>query len=160
MRESQIPAGQDPAPPSGSTAEEDFTAKHVVPATTRLHSALAACDALILALAQRARDDEHYSFTSQTEFALAAAKLAAVQAQTSTAIARLADAESRQRLTNVKVDDAAFRPRRHRTADINRAIRNSRSLDSYNTRDWENDESGEEKSTFNSPFTGPRIRQV
>ena len=117
-------------------------------------------------LAERAVDHTQYDYAARTKFALAVGRLAQSQAQTAGAIARLADAESRQRLTNVKVDDSVFRPRRRTVADVNRALRNNRSHDSYDTRDWENDESEEEKTTFNSPsnskpaFTGPRIRNV
>lgn len=133
-----------PTPPGA----EDFTDKHVVPAVARLHSALASCDALIAQLAARAVDTD-YAYEARTKFALAAARLASSQAQTAGAIARLADAETRQRLTNIKVDDAVFRPRR---------TRNSGSSNSATTRDWENSESARGKSTFNSAFTGPRIR--
>ena len=154
MREEPQQAGQDPAALSGSAAGKDFTGGHVVPAAQRLHNALAACDGMISQLVERAKD-ENYSFTAQTDFALATAKLAAAQAQTSTAIARLADAESRQRLTNVKVDDAALGPRRRQ-----RATPNTRSRDSYTPSDWEIAKFEEEKSTFNSgSFAGPRIRQ-
>jgi len=153
MRESQPQAGQDPADLAGSAAGKDFTGGHVVPAATRLHSALAACDAMISQLAERARD-EHYSFSAQTEFVLAAAKLAAAQAQTSTAIARLADAESRQRLTTMKVDDAALGPRRHQ-----RATPDNRPRSGSASSDWEIAKFEEEKSTFNSAFAGPRMRQ-
>lgn len=168
MVETQAHAGNGPAPLPASTGREDqdFTDKHVVPAIARLHSALASCDALIAALAERATDTD-YAHDARTKFALAAARLASAQAQTAGAIARLADAESRQRVTNLKVDDSVFRPRRRTPADVNRALRNNRSHDSYDARDWENDKSEDEKTTFNSSgnsskpaFTGPRIRQV
>ncbi|MGN6150031.1 MAG: hypothetical protein ACTHPD_15960 [Rhizomicrobium sp.] len=164
MAENQAHAGNGPAPLPASAGREDqdFTDKHVVPAVARLHSALASCDALIADLAMRAVDKDAYAYDARTKFALAAARLASSQAQTAGAIARLADAESRQRATNIKVDDSVFRPRRRTTADINRALRNSRSHDSYDTTDWENGESEAKKTTFNSKpaFTGPRIRQV
>jgi len=157
MAENQATAGNGPAPlPASAGAEDqDFTDKHVVPAVARLHSALAHCDALISRYVKRATDTENYSADAQAKFALVAARLAAAQGQTAGAIARLADAESRQRVTNLKVDDAVFRPRR--------ALRNSGTRDHSTTSSWENDESACEKSTFNSApqaFTGPRIRQV
>ena len=168
MSETQAHAGNGPAPlpASAGREEKDFTDKHVVPAVTRLHNALASCEGLMAHLAERAVDHTQYDYAARTKFALAVGRLAQSQAQTAGAIARLADAESRQRLTNVKVDDSVFRPRRRTVADVNRALRNNRSHDSYDTRDWENDESEEEKTTFNSPgnskpaFTGPRIRNV
>jgi hypothetical protein len=170
MAETQANAGNGPAPLPAQAGredqEQDFTDKHVVPAVARLHNALAHCDALISRYVKRATDSENYGPDTQAKFALVAARLAAAQGQTAGAIARLADAESRQRITNIKVDDSVFRPRRRTTADVNRALRNNRSHDSYDTRDWENDESEDEKTTFNSPdnsnsaFTGPRIRQV
>jgi hypothetical protein len=159
MRETEAHAGNGPAPlcaPTGvEDTEKDFTEKHVVPAVARLHSALAACDRLIARYTERAADSETYSADSQTRFALAASRLAAAQAQTAGAIARLADAESRQRVTNVKVDDAIFRPRR-------RAARNSPPSGGCTTRDWEERDSESQKSTFNSSsaFTGPRVRNV
>ena len=167
MSETQAHAGTGPAPlpASAGREEKDFTDKHVVPAVARLHNALASCEALIAKCAERADNTDYYVDT-RLKYALAAGRLAAAQAITAGAIARLADAESRQRLTNVKVDDSVFRPRRRTVADVNRALRNNRSHDSYDTRDWENDESEEEKTTFNSPgnskpaFTGPRIRNV
>lgn len=165
MEETQATAGNGPASLSAPAGAEDFTDKHVVPAVARLHSALASCDTLIAHLAERSTDMD-YACDARTKFALAAARLASAQAQTAGAIARLADAESRQRVTNIKVDDSVFRPRRRTTADVNRALRNNRSHDSYDTRDWENDESDGEKTTFNSgnsakpAFAGPRIRQV
>jgi len=161
MAETQANAGNGPAPlPAPTDAEDqDFTDKHVVPAVSRLHSALAHCDALISRYVKRATDSENYSADAQAKFALVAARLAAAQGQTAGAIARLADAESRQRVTNLKVDDAVFRPRR--------APRHSGPRDRSTTSGWENDESAREKSTFNSSgnsapqaFTGPRIRQV
>jgi hypothetical protein len=158
MTETQAHAGNGPASLSASAGREDqdFTDKHVVPAVARLHSALASCDALIADLAMRAVDKDGYAYDARTKFALAAARLASAQAQTAGAIARLADAESRQRVTNLKVDDSVFRPRR--------ALRNSSTRDRSATSGWESDESAREKSTFNSStkqaFTGPRIRQV
>ena len=157
MQEPEAHAGNGPVPLPASAGREDqkqdFTDKHVVPAVARLHNALASCDGLIAYLAERATNMD-YDYEARTKFALAAARLAGAQAQTSTAISRLADAETRQRLTNLKVDDAAFRPRR--------AARNSGTRAGSTTTDWENDESEDEKTTFNSnsAFTGPRIRQV
>jgi hypothetical protein len=166
MEENQATAGNGPAPlPASAGAEDqDFTGKHVVPAVARLHNALASCEGLMAHFSQRAVDCSEYDYEARTKFALAVGRLAQSQAQTAGAIARLADAESRQRVTNIKVDDSVFRPRRRTVADVNRALRNNRSHDSYDTRDWENDESEDEKTTFNSSakpaFTGPRIRQV
>lgn len=164
MAETQAHAGNGPAPLPASAGREDqdFTDKHVVPAVARLHSALAFCEALMMHFAERAVDKDQFDYIARTKFALAVGRLASTQAQTAGAIARLADAETRQRLTNIKVDDSVFRPRRRTTADANHALRNNRSHDSFDTRDWKNDESEDEKSTFNSrpAFTGPRIRQV
>jgi hypothetical protein len=107
-------------------------------------------------LARRAVDTTKYDYEARTKFALAVGRLAQSQAQTAGAIARLADAESRQRVTNLKMDDAVFRP--------HHALRNSGTRDRSTTSGWKNDESAHEKSTFNSSpkpaFTGPRIRQV
>lgn len=158
MAEIQAHAGNGPAPLPASAGAEDFTGKHVVPAVARLHNALASCEALMAHFAERAVDKDQFDYITRTKFALAVGRLASTQAQTAGAIARLADAETRQRLTNVKVDDAVFRPRR--------TIRNSGTPARSTTSDWENDESAQEKSTFNSSgnsspaFTGPRIRQV
>jgi hypothetical protein len=134
MSENQAHAGTGPAPlpASAGREEKDFTDKHVVPAVARLHNALASCEALIAKCAERADNTDYYVDT-RLKYALAAGRLAAAQAITAGAIARLADAESRQRLTNVKVDDSVFRPRRRTVADVNRALRNNRSLDSYDT---------------------------
>ena len=151
MTENQAHAGNGPAPLSASTGGEDFTDKHVVPAVARLHNALASCEAIIAHFAQRAVDMD-YNYEARTNFALAAARLASSQAHSAGAIARLADAESRQRLTNVKVDDSVFRPRR--------TTRNSGSSSAATTRDWETHDSESKKSTFNSGFAGPRIRNV
>ncbi|HEY8950431.1 MAG TPA: hypothetical protein VIM56_16215 [Rhizomicrobium sp.] len=157
MAETPAHAGNGPAPLPASAGREDqdFTDKHVVPAVARLHSALAACDTLIAKCVERTDNTDYYVDT-RLKFALAAGRLAAAQAQTAGAIARLADAESRQRLANVKVDDSVFRPRR--------AARHIGTPSRANTTDWENDESAQKKSTFNSSgnsaFTGPRIRQV
>ena len=167
MEENHATAGKGPAPLPAQAGPEDkeldFTDKHVVPAVARLHSALASCDALIAKCAERVDDTDYYA-DLRIKFALAAGRLASAQAHAAGAIARLADAETRQRLTNIKVDDSVFRPRRRTAADVNRPLRNNRSHDGYDARDWENDESADEKSTFNSSpkpaFTGPRIRQV
>ncbi|MBS0273000.1 MAG: hypothetical protein JSR55_01080 [Proteobacteria bacterium] len=168
MKEPEAHAGNGPVPlhaPAGQEDQtQDFTDKHVVPAVARLHSALASCDALISRYVKRATDSENYSADAQAKFALVAARLAAAQGQTAGAIARLADAESRQRVTNIRVDDSVFRPRRRTAAGVNRAPRNNPSHGSTGTSDWENGESEDEKTTFNSSpktaFTGPRIRQV
>jgi hypothetical protein len=158
MAETQAHAGNGPAPLPASAGREDqdFTDKHVVPAVARLHNALASCEGLMAHFSQRAVDYSEYDYEARTKFALAVGRLAQSQAQTAGAIARLADAESRQRVTNLKVDDAVFRPRR--------APRNSGTRDRSTTSGWENDESEDEKTTFNSSarpaFTGPRIRQV
>jgi hypothetical protein len=168
MVETQATAGNGPAALLAPTGREDqdFTDKHVVPAVARLHNALASCEGLMAHFSQRAVDCSEYDHEARTRFALAVGRLAQSQAQTAGAIARLADAESRQRVTNIKVDDSVFRPRRRTVANVNRALRNNRAHDSTSTRDWENGESEDEKTTFNSSvnpnsaFTGPRIRQV
>jgi hypothetical protein len=56
MSENQAHAGTGPAPlpASAGREEKDFTDKHVVPAVTRLHNALASCEALIAKCAERA----------------------------------------------------------------------------------------------------------
>ena len=163
MTENQAHAGNGPAPLSASTGGEDFTDKHVVPAVARLHNALASCEAIIAHFAQRAVDMD-YNYEARTNFALAAARLASSQAHSAGAIARLADAESRQRLTNVKVDDSVFRPRRRAAANVNRATQNKAPSGGSPTRDWEEHDFDSKKSTFNSSgnsgFAGPRIRNV
>lgn len=162
MQEPEAHAGNGPVPLPASAGREDqkqdFTDKHVVPAVARLHSAFAFCEGLMAHFAQRAVDEDSYAHDMRRNFALTVGRLAQSQAQTAGAIARLADAETRQRVTNVKMDDAVFHPRR--------GTQHSGTRHGRTTRGWESGESADEKTTFNSPgnstpaFTGPRIRQL
>jgi hypothetical protein len=168
MQESENTAGDGPAALCAPTGPEDrdVTRNHLVPAAARLHTSLATCEALIAKCAEQADNSDHYA-DARIKYALAAGRLAAAQAVTVGGLAKLADAEGRQRLTNMKMDDAVLRPRRAVRARRTAAPQDRSAIGSYDPRDWENDESGDEKSTFNSPdglrgnaFAAPRIRSL
>ena len=157
MREETSSAGTSPAPLAASTGggEYDPVEQDVVPAAAMLRSGLGACRDLIDTCVAMANDDDQTS-NAKTNAASVAARLASASAQAASAIARLADAETRQRLANMKFQNA-FRPRRRRTAPPP-----PRSFhDSYNPKDWEDTESGEANLDFSSPpsYAGPRVRQ-
>ncbi|HEY5339296.1 MAG TPA: hypothetical protein VIJ85_13900 [Rhizomicrobium sp.] len=144
MREEHGSAGDAPAHSSAAGGElRDVVADDLVPANQRLRAGLGECQALIADCAAMMRDADQPPGL-RTAAAATAAKLAAASAQTAGAIARLADAETRQRLASAKLN-AGFVPRRRpRTM-----VRSGPTLDSYNSKDWE-DKSPCEEPRFNS----------
>jgi hypothetical protein len=149
----QNQTGDGPAPrfaPTGR-ADTDIIEDDAVPATQTLRAELAACPALIAECAGIAGDSDHPP-AARSHAAQSAARLATASAQAASAIARIVDAETRQRLATLQIDAALYRPRFRNTA---RRPPHEGAHDSYRASDWETPPSETEKSHFNS---GPRVR--
>lgn len=146
MREEASSAGVSPAPLAASTGGEDNDPieRDVVPAAAMLRSGLGACRALIDTCVAMANDQDQTS-NAKTHAASVAARLASASAQAASAIARLADAETRQRLADIKLQNA-FIPKRRRAAPPPPRTFH----DSYNPKDWENTETEGANLNFNS----------
>ena len=143
MREDKSPAGAEPATPFMDD---------IVPASEQLRASLGDCHALIAECGRIVRDADHPPGV-QVIAATAAAKLAAASAQAASGIARLADAETRQRLATAKIDSLNFLPRLRRTQRA--AAQNAAPFDSRRTSDCEEHDFESEKSTNNYI---PRVR--
>ena len=146
MREDIASAGDGPA----------ILENNVVPATTRLRAALAACESLLGDCTGVAGDRGETS-AARMLAAGTAAKLAAASALAASAIAKLADAETHQRLATTKIELSlmprrpARRPARHHVPAP---------APEYDASDWrayppdEEEDSESEKPANNR---GPRI---
>lgn len=178
MVENPAHAGNGPANPSvphGRTAEEVME-QDIVPATTALRDMIRTCQSLIGAVADKVRDPDQPT-TYQTASAVAAARLGASTAQLMGALARAADADTRQRALSHKMDEALRRALPRRRA-AQRTAEKEKPYDPYYYRDdptdfrnYADDDSEEEKLNFNSQDaesgeqkpdfnSGPQIRQI
>lgn len=141
MREDLASAGDGPAP--SQALERDG-----IPAAARLRAALGTCDSLLADCARVAGDKDETS-AAQMLAAATAAKLAAASALAATAIARLADAETHQRLASTKIElsllASVHRPAARRTPRT--------AVPAYDANDWrayqDDDDSDSENSTNN-----------
>jgi len=124
MEENEATAGNGPADPSGSRERtaEDLMREDIVPATSVLRDALRSCASLVDTSAQTARDCELAPQT-KNDAALAAARLGATAAQLMGAIARAADADTRMRLANMRIENSEQQRRNATYRDIARRRR-------------------------------------
>ena len=143
MRETLASAGDGPVAIQASE-------KPQISSADRVRAALAACESLMADCARVAGDREETS-AAQMLAAATASKLAAASAQAACAIARLADAETHQRLADAKIE-LAQRPAPRRIA---RPV--ARPDDDYGSNDWRayRDEMDSPKPI---PANNPRIR--
>lgn len=156
MNETQAHAGNGPANPSvpsGRTAEEVMQ-EDIVPATTALRDAIRTCQSLIGAVADKVRDPDQ-PHTYQTASATAAARLGVSTAQLMSALARAADADTRQRMASFKMDEALRRASPRRRAAGSK--KEEKPYDPYyyrndptDFRNYSDDDSEEENPDFNS----------
>jgi hypothetical protein len=107
MAENQAHAGNGPEELSGSKERtaEDVMRDDVAPATSVLRDALRSCASLIGDSAQIARNTDLMPQT-QTDAALAAARLGATAAQIMGALARAADADTRMRIASMRLENS------------------------------------------------------
>ncbi|HEY7978243.1 MAG TPA: hypothetical protein VID67_08615 [Rhizomicrobium sp.] len=127
----------------------------IVPATTALRDAIRICQSLIGAVADKARDPDQPT-TYQTASATAAARLGASTAQLMSALARAADADTRQRMASFKMDEAIRRASPRRRA-AQRTAEKEKPYDPHYYRDdptdfrnYSGEDSEEENPDFNS----------
>lgn len=127
----------------------------LVPSTTALREIIRKCRAVVDAVAQKACDPDQ-PITYQTASAVAAARLGASTAQMMGALARAADADTRQRALALKMDEALQRASsRRRPAE--RTVEKEKSYnphyyqdDPSDYRNYTDDDSEEENLDFNS----------
>ncbi len=105
MTENSAHAGNGPEELSGSKERtaDDVMREDMVPATSVLRDALRSCASLIGDSAQIARNPDLRPQT-QTDAALAAARLGATVSQLMAALSRAADADTRMRLANMRIE--------------------------------------------------------
>ena len=155
MTEDKSHAGNAPAEPSANGGSpEEILEREMVPSVSRLRLEVGQCQALIADCAVIVRDTDQ-ALGMRALAAATAAKLTSASAQAAGAIARLADAETRQRLASARLEDLGYARARARAQ--NRREQDSRSQKS--TFNYEESEADNTEEPENS-WAGPRVHRI
>jgi hypothetical protein len=113
-----------------------------------MRGALAACESLLGDCARVAGDRDETS-AAQMLAAATAAKLASAAALAASAIARLNEAETHQRLAAAKIELSLRPPASHHSATSRRRASSPRATPAYDADDWRAYSDDDEESTNN-----------